>query len=112
MAKAFDNVGKALQIDDGRYLDLVWIPWNNRSTMKPVEFSKPRKGKQALKDIGWKGARELINNAYFGYRKNNGRENTRQSCNIRILFNSTYNDRSKVRQQLSEELRDMDDRNQ
>eukprot|EP00957_Ditylum_brightwellii_P120175 9170338-Ditylum_brightwellii.AAC.1 len=80
--------------------------------MKPVELSKPRKGRQALKDIGWKSARELINNAYFGYHKKNGRKNTKWSCNIRILFNGTYNDRSKVRQQLSKELRNTDNRNQ
>eukprot|EP00957_Ditylum_brightwellii_P115438 8804562-Ditylum_brightwellii.AAC.1 len=61
MAKAFENVGEALQTEDSRPLDLVWFPWNDRSMMKPVEFSEPRKDKQALKDIGSKGTRELIN---------------------------------------------------
>eukprot|EP00957_Ditylum_brightwellii_P077790 5911581-Ditylum_brightwellii.AAC.1 len=68
---------------------------------------------KALKDINWRGARELLNNAFFGHNGKKGvSNNTRRSCNICILFDSMEEDKSRVKQQFSNELRNIDSRNQ
>eukprot|EP00957_Ditylum_brightwellii_P044085 3345134-Ditylum_brightwellii.AAC.1 len=106
-------MAESMRTEDGRPIALVWAPWDNVSTMNPVEFSRPDQGTKALKDLNWRGARELLNNAYFGHNgKKGASNNTRRTCNIRILFDSMEEDKSRVKQQFSDELRNIDSRNQ
>eukprot|EP00957_Ditylum_brightwellii_P208526 15357875-Ditylum_brightwellii.AAC.1 len=113
IAKALENMAESMRMKDGRPIALVWAPWDDVSTTKSVEFSRPNQVMKALKDLNWRGARELLNNAYF---KHNGKKgasnNTRRSCNIRILFDGMEKDKSWVKKQFSDELRGIDSRNQ
>lgn len=110
LAKAIESVARTEKSELGSDLDLVWAPWNDKVITEPLPYSGKNSLTSPASQFSWEDARCMMNRGFFGFRtRQDGQEGRKRKVDVRLLYNGTEGDHSRLRRALQDALRSIDE---